>query len=105
MAVEHPQGQVRHVAGLLQVGPDAAVLPQLKALGECFLSAAAGAPCHGLVTSPQPQHAGMCFSSVQLQAVVGDVTEALVEQGVGAVEVGEVVALFHAGNDSRTRAA
>ena len=81
------------------------MLPQLKALGECFLSAAAGAPCHGLVTSPQPQHAGMCFSSVQLQAVVGDVTEALVEQGVGAVEVGEVVALFHAGNDSRTRAA
>ena len=80
-------------------------LPQLKALGECFLSAAAGAPCYGLVTGPQPQHAGMCFSSVQLQAVVGDVTEALVEQGVGAVEVGEVVALFHAGNDSRTRAA
>ncbi len=80
-------------------------LPQLKALGERVLSAGAGGPGQDLTISAQTQHVGMRFSPAQLQAVVGDVTDALIEQGVGAVEVGEVLALLRAGNESRTQAA
>ena len=59
----------------------------------------------------------MRFGPAELQAVVGDMTEALREQGVGTVEVAEIVNLLYAseraaalsrhsaGNDSRTRAA
>lgn len=78
-------------------------LPQLKALGERLLSAGAGGP--GPTMGAQTQHVGIRFSPAQLQAVVADVTEALIERGVGVVEVGETVALFHAGNESRTQAA
>lgn len=80
-------------------------LPQLKALGERFLSAGTGASGQGLTMGAPTQHVGMRFSPEQLQAVVGDMTDALVERGVGAVELGEVLALVKAGNESRTQAA
>lgn len=71
-------------------------LPQLKALGVSFLSVGAGGPCVDPAPGATPRHAGMCFSAAELQDVVGDVADALVERGVGAVEVDEVVSLFHA---------
>lgn len=80
-------------------------LPQLKALGERFLSADAGGPGRDLTMSAQTQHVGMHFNPAQLQAVFGDVTDALIERGVGAVEVGEVLALLRAGNETRTQPA
>jgi hemoglobin len=73
-------------------------LPQLKALVVRFLSAASGGPSLGAPTVPAPQHAGMRFSPAELHAVVVDVAEALVEQGVGADEVGEVVSLIRTMN-------
>lgn len=84
-------------------------LPQLKALGVSFLSAGAGGPGHEPGPAEVRQHVGMSFSPAQWQAVVGDMTEALREQGIGAAEVGEVVKLLDARgsarNDSRTRCA
>jgi hemoglobin len=80
-------------------------LPQLKTLGERFLSAGTGGPGQGMTLDTQAQHVGMGFDPVQLKAVIGDMTDALVEQGVSAVEVGEVLALVKAGNESRTQAA
>lgn len=71
-------------------------LPQLKALGVRIVSAATGGPDPGLAPGKPSHNAGMGFSPAQLQAIVGDVTDALREQGVGAVEVGEVVQLIHA---------
>jgi hemoglobin len=86
-------------------------LPQLKALGARFFSARVGGPCSTDATVPAPPDAGMRFGPAELQAAVGDMTEALREQGVGTVEVAEIVNLLYpalsrhsAGNDSRTRA-
>ena len=71
-------------------------LPQLKTLGVGFLSAGAGGPRPDAALDAKPVHAGMGFSQDELLAVVGDVAAVLVERGVGATEVGEVVGLFHA---------
>ncbi len=80
-------------------------LPQLKSLGERFLSAGAAGPGQGLTRDAPTRHVGMGFDPVQLKAVIGDMTDTLVERGVGAVELGEVLALVNAGNESRTQAA
>jgi hypothetical protein len=40
----------------------------------------------------------MGFSAAELQAVVGDVVQALAEQGAGVAEVGEVVSLIRTMN-------
>lgn len=69
-------------------------LPQLKGLALGFLSASAGGPGDGLAPDLEPWHAAMCFSPTQLQAVVGDLNDALREKGVGAIEVGEVLNLY-----------
>jgi len=69
-------------------------LPQLKTQAVTFLSASAGGPRDGLATDPVAWHAGWRFSPAQLLAVAGDVSEALREQGVGAVEAAEVVRIF-----------
>jgi len=69
-------------------------LPQLKALGVGFLSPGAGGPCLDLAPGATPQYAGMRFCPAELQAVVGDVADALLEQGVGAAEIDEVLGLF-----------
>lgn len=42
----------------------------------------------------------MCFSPAELRAVVGDMTEALREQGIGTVEVGEIVNLLYAAREA-----
>lgn len=94
-------------------------LPQIKTLGVDFLSAGAGGPCVDLALSATPLHVGMRCCPAELQAVLGDVADALAEQGVGAAEVAEVLSLFRAisgqqaeassnhgaaGNESGTRA-
>lgn len=71
-------------------------LPQLKTLGVGLLSAGAGGPLQPQARGTPCTHAGMRFSHDELLAVVGDVAAALVEQGVGAAEVGEVMGLFDA---------
>ena len=69
-------------------------LPELKAQGVSFLVAASSGP-HGVASSgPVQQHAGMGFSAAELQAVVGDVAQALAEHGAGVAEVGEVLSLI-----------
>jgi len=99
-------------------------LPQLKALGISVFSARVGGPCSSEAAGLALPDAGMSFNAAELQAVVGDMTEALRERGIGTVEVGEIVNLLYAaqaaqaahggpaalschsaGNDSRTRAA
>lgn len=40
-------------------------------------------------------HGGMRFSASELQAVVGDMTQALLDQGLGAGEVAEIVSLLY----------
>jgi ribosomal protein S28E/S33 len=42
----------------------------------------------------------MSFSPAQLQAVLGDLSEALREQGIGTVEVGEIVNLLDAAREA-----
>jgi len=69
-------------------------LPDLKDQGVSFLIAASGGPHRVAPAGPAQQHAGMGFSAVELQAVVGDVAQALAEQGAGVAEVGEVVHLI-----------
>jgi len=71
-------------------------LPQLKALGVSVFSARVGGPCSTGVADSGLAGAGMRFSPAELQAVVGDMTEALREQGIGTVEVAEVVNLLYA---------
>jgi hemoglobin len=69
-------------------------LPEIKAQGVRFLVTASGGPHPAATAGPAPQHAGMGFSAAELQAVVGDVVQALAEQGAGVAEVGEVVSLI-----------
>ncbi len=71
-------------------------LPQLKILAVSFFSAGAGGPCLDLAPGATPQYAGMRFCPAQLEAVLGDVADTLLEQGVGAVESGEILRLFRA---------
>lgn len=82
-------------------------LPQLKVIGVQCLSAGTGGPGYTLVPDEIWPHLGMRFTPAQWQAVAGDITEALHELGIGAVEATEVLSLFVspscARNDSRTR--
>jgi len=71
-------------------------LPQLKALGASVFSARVGGPCSTEAAGPALSDAGVRFSPAELQAVVGDMTEALRGQGLGTVEVAEVVNLLYA---------
>ncbi len=71
-------------------------LPQIKALGVSLLSARVGGPCGTRVSGVELPGAGMRFSPKELHAALGDMTEALREQGIGADEVREVVSLIHA---------
>jgi hemoglobin len=86
-------------------------LPQLKTLSVSFLSAGTGGPLWAHACGAPAAHAGMRFSDAELAAVVDDLAAALVDQGVGAAEIGEVIGLFQAlerdsraaiGNDSGT---
>lgn len=70
-------------------------LPQLKAMEVSVFSARVGGPCGTEAADPALPNAGMCFSPAELRAVVGDMTEALREQGIGTVEVGEIVNLLY----------
>ena len=92
----------------------------IKTLGVGFLSAGAGGPCvDQAAPRATPRHAGMRFCPAEMQAVLGDIADALIEQGVGAAEVAEVLRLFRVisgqqaetslsrnatGNESGTRA-
>jgi hemoglobin len=79
-------------------------LPELKSQGVSFLVAASGGP-HGVASNgPVQQHAGMGFSAAELQAVVGDVAQALAEHGAGVAEVGEVLSLIRTLNRPPPRA-
>ncbi len=71
-------------------------LPQLKDLGAGFVSAGAGGPCLGLAPGATPSYAGMRFCPAELEAVLGDLADSLLEQGVGAAEIEEVLRLFRA---------
>lgn len=78
-------------------------LPQLKAFGVSVFSARVGGPCSNEAADPTRPDAGMRFSPVELQAVVGDMTEALHEHGVGMVEVAEVVNLLYTAREAVPR--
>ena len=80
-------------------------LPHLKALGVGVFSARVGGPCStkaaGAAETAEAadaalSNAGMRFSPTELQAVVCDMTEALREQGIGTVEVEEIVNVLYA---------
>ncbi len=71
-------------------------LPQLKSLGVTFLVAGSGGPpLHETCVRPAAP-AGMRFSADEMNAVIADVAAAMVEQGAGAAEVGEVIRLYRA---------
>lgn len=70
-------------------------LPQLKALGVSVFSTIVGGPFGIETGGPELPYAGMRFSPEELQAVVGDLTAALQEQGIGTVEVEEIVRLLY----------
>ncbi len=86
-------------------------LPQLKSLGVTFLIAGCGGPpLHETCVMPAAP-AGMRLSADEMNSVIADVAAAMVEQGAGAAEVGEVIGLYRAmrcessaavGNDSGT---
>lgn len=75
-------------------------LPQLKALGVSVFSARVGGPCSARAAGPTRPDAGMSFSPAELQAVIGDMTEALREQGIGTVEVAEVVNVLYTAREA-----
>lgn len=75
-------------------------LPQLKALGVSVFSARVGRPCSTEAAGAAPPDTGMSFSPAELQAVVGDMTDALREQGIGTAEVGEIVNLLYAAREA-----
>jgi hemoglobin len=71
-------------------------LPQLKSLGVAFLVAGSGGPpLHEARTLPTAQ-AGLRFSEDEMDAAIADVAAAMVEQGAGAAEIGEVISLVQA---------
>jgi hemoglobin len=78
-------------------------LPQLKTLSVSFLSVGTGGPLSTDACGAPAAHGGMRFSDDELAAVVDDLAAALVEQGVGAAEVGEVINLFRALNSEFPR--
>jgi len=78
-------------------------LPQLKALGVSAFSASVGGPCCTEAAGLAPAYAGMRFSPAELQAVVGDMTDVLREQGIGAVDVAEIVNLLYAAREALPR--
>ncbi len=71
-------------------------LPQIKALGVSLLSARTGGPCGTEVSAMELSGARLRFSPNELHAALGDVTDALREQGIGADEVCELVSLIQA---------
>lgn len=71
-------------------------LPQLKALGVSLFSARVGGPCGTGASGLALTCASMRISPQELHAAVGDMTEALREQGIGRAEVGEVVSHIYA---------
>jgi truncated hemoglobin YjbI len=78
-------------------------LPQLKAMGVSVFSARVGGPCSTESAGLARRCAGMRFSPAELQAVVGDMTEALREQGIGTVEIAEVVHLLDVAREAPPR--
>lgn len=78
-------------------------LPQLKALAVSVFSARAGGPSSTGAAGAALPGTGMNFSPVALQAVVGDMTEALREQGLGTDEAGEIVNLLYAAREATPR--
>lgn len=84
---------VNPLLGALLRGRD---LPQLKALGVSLLVAGSGGPALHETGAVPTAHAGMRFSDDELDAVIADVAAAMVEQGAGAAEIGEVISLVHA---------
>lgn len=74
-------------------------LPQLKSLGVTILVAGSGGPprCETCaMPAMSAVQAGMRFSEDEMDAVIADVAAAMVEQGAGAAEVGEVIHLYRA---------
>ena len=71
-------------------------LPQLKALGVSVFRARVGASCSTQAEGPTPAGVGIRFSPTELQAVIADLTETLREQGIGTVDVEEIVNLLYA---------
>ena len=71
-------------------------LPQLKAPCAGVFSARVDGPDSAEAASPALSGAGISFSPAELQAVVGDMTDALREPGIGTAEVGEIVNLLSA---------
>lgn len=78
-------------------------LPQLKVLGASVFIARLGGPCSTEAAGPALPDAAMSFSPAELQAVVGDMTEALREQGIDTVDVGEVVNLLYVAREAPPR--
>ena len=71
-------------------------LPQRKALCVGVFSARVDGSHSTEAAGPALSGAGISFSPAELQAVVGDMTDALREPGIGTAEVGEIVNLLSA---------
>lgn len=71
-------------------------LPRLKSLGEMLLVAASGGPPLHETRARLADPGGMRFSAEEMDAAIADVAAAMVEQGAGAAEVGEVIGLYRA---------
>ena len=78
-------------------------LPQVKVLGVTFLAAGSGGPSPHESRATGVAPAGMRFSVDEVDAVIADIAAAMVEQGAGAAEVGEVIRLYRALNGEALR--
>lgn len=71
-------------------------LPQVKALCLVSLVAGSGGPSLYETRAVSEVQAGTRLSLDEVDAVIADVAAAMVEQGAGAAEIGEVISLVHA---------
>ena len=70
-------------------------LPRLKALATQFFSMGTGGPGHYEGRDLRTAHAGMNINEQELVASIDDIVAALQGLGIGATEVGEVVAILY----------
>ena len=70
-------------------------LPRLKQLGTQFFCAGSGGPQHYEGRDMRASHAGMNINEQEYIAVIDDIVAALQGQGIGPVEVNEVIGILY----------
>jgi len=74
-------------------------LPRIKAVAVSIFSASLGGPCSAQAAGEAPPNAAMRVSPAELQAVLGDMSEAVREHGLGAIDVAQIVSLLYAARE------